>query len=131
MDALYQAQILAFARAARQDRVIAQPSYQVTSRNPLCGDEVVVSVLVDDDIVRQAHVAVKGCALCEAGAGLLVKQAAGQSLSELYRMGQDLSAFLKDDDQQSPLFDAFTPVKGVKNRHKCVTLAFQSIADLI
>ena len=126
MDELYQAQILALARSSRAGDLIACPTHQAVARNPVCGDEVTLRLLINNDVISQAHVEVKGCALCEAGAGLLSQHAIGKSLTALQTMGHDLDAFLKDGASDKPDFSPFTPVKLVKNRHKCVTLAFKT-----
>lgn len=130
MDALYQAQILALARLSRDGDLIAHPSHSGTARNPLCGDEVSLNLMIEEAVITKAHVAVKGCALCEAGAGLLSEQAVGKTLGDLRVVGEALEHFLQNDDQINESFTAFTPVRDVKNRHKCVTLAFKSLERL-
>ena len=127
MDELYQAQILNLARAARASRDIARPTHHAHAKNTTCGDDVSVFFTLKDNVIDDVHIAALGCALCEAGAGLLLDHAKGKTLSELHEFGAQLTAFLNHDavDDNGTL-SVFTPVKAVKNRHKCVTLAFQA-----
>ena len=132
MDELYQSQILALARVARTSEEIAHPTHHAVSKNPTCGDEISLHLCLDADHIKTIHVAVSGCALCEAGAGLLLQQAQATNVSDIKLLGSALEAFLasKGDSKQDNALLAFTPVKAVKNRHKCVTLAFKAFEKL-
>lgn len=132
MDELYQAQILALARVARSHVPLAHPSHHATVKNPLCGDEISLTLTLSAEIICDLHIAVKGCALCEAGAGFLLEQAKGAKLSDVTALHSALDGFLKasDTDGSKSIFSPFTPLRAVKNRHKCVMLAFQACQNL-
>lgn len=126
MDELYQSQILSLARQVRQSEAIAHPTHLARVKNPVCGDEISLSIKMTGTIIDALHVAVEGCALCEAGAGLLYTQAQGADKATIQSLSDALSAFLRDAEQVSDdnVLAPFTPIKDVKMRHKCVTLAF-------
>ena len=136
MDELYQSQILALARVARDSEEIAHPTHHAVVRNPTCGDEISLHLRLTANHIEAFHVAVTGCALCEAGAGLLAQQAQAASLSEIEELGGKLEAFLaiKDagvsHDETDEALLPLTAVRAVKNRHKCVTLAFKALEKL-
>ena len=132
MDELYQSQILALARVARTSEDIAHPTHHAFMKNTTCGDEISLHLCLDGDHIKAIHVAVSGCALCEAGAGLLAQQAQSANVAEMNALGRALEAFLASQGGGKPR-DAllpFTAVKAVKNRHKCVTLAFKAFHKL-
>ena len=128
MDQLYQDRILALARAVREATPIANPTHHASVSNPTCGDRADVSLLVENELVSQTSVAVRGCALCEAGAGLLINITTHRSHQDLTRMRDALTAWLAGDDTADieEEMNAFAPVRAIKNRHKCVTLAFEA-----
>ena len=132
MDELYQSQILTLARAARTSEEIAHPTHHAVVKNPTCGDEISLHICLEGDHILALHVAVSGCALCEAGAGLLSQQARFARLSDVTRLSSALEAFLAStgDNKADDTLIAFTPVRAVKNRHKCVTLAFKAFQKL-
>ena len=70
----------------------------------------------------------RGCALCEAGAGLLLELAPGLPASALTSLGDDLGKWIAGDDTVAipDAMTAFAPVRAIRNRHKCVTLAFDA-----
>lgn len=138
MDELYQAQILSLAREVRDCAEIAHPTHTAQIKNPTCGDEVIVSLAVQSGIIEQIHIEVSGCALCEAGAGLLHQKAKGLSCGSIAKMADELETFLASEvsvsDHNGPApsyLVPFTPIKAVKNRHKCVTLAFKAYQKAI
>ena len=71
MDTLYQDKILALAKIARASTPLPHVDLTATLNNPVCGDRVTLSVALSGVVITDVFVAVKGCALCEAGAGLL------------------------------------------------------------
>ncbi|MBT6122077.1 MAG: iron-sulfur cluster assembly scaffold protein [Candidatus Puniceispirillum sp.] len=139
MDALYQKQILSLAHRARASTLDFTPSQSATCNNPVCGDKVSVSIAVKADHIANISVHVKGCALCEAGAGLLLECAQNGDIAETTTLGAQLNAFLtsgandqsETDDDHVNRFAAFAPVKDISNRHKCVLLAFDAFNEAI
>ena len=130
MNELYQSQILALARHARQGFSVSTPTHTAKLKNPVCGDEVYLELQIKDDVIKEISVDVQGCALCEAGAGLFAKLALLEHTERLSTLHQELSQFLTGDDEKAVTFEAFTPIKDVKNRHKCVMLAFTASTRL-
>lgn len=131
MDELYQTQLLELARDARKASPLFSMTHQASVNNPTCGDKITLSLSLDLDVITDISVTVEGCALCEAGAGFLLNHALGKSLTEITALGEAFAAFLQTDDeaQKSP-FSTFLPIRAVKNRHKCVLLAFQASSSL-
>ena len=139
VDVLYQKQILSLAHAARASTLDFTPSQTVSCNNPVCGDKVSVSIAIQADRISDISVVVKGCALCEAGAGLLLATARYEKIDNTKALGADLKAFLSaEDDGKNPpdnkiaeKLQIFTPVKAIRNRHKCVVLAFDAFNEAV
>ena len=134
MDALYQEKILAFARSSRESEVVPDADATATVSNPVCGDRVEVRLKLDENnIVTAASTDVRGCALCEAGAGLFVNMAPGLESASLSGLHANFSGWLAGDDDNNvspPMLD-FHPVRNIRNRHKCVLLAFEAAARAV
>ena len=136
MDELYQSQILALARAVRTSSTIAHPTHHATLRNTSCGDEIHLDLHIKNNRICDIHIAVSGCALCEAGAGLLYQQALSSKVADISRLSDDFTAFLgaradNGGDAAVRPFTPFTPLREVRNRHKCATLAFNAFHKAI
>ena len=133
MESLYQKQLLALAHQARNTQKLSHPTHQAAANNPICGDRVTAFVAIEHGTIHKCHIEVKGCALCEAGAGLWAQNVTGKQLSELSDLHGQLENWLKTDEKvlsQLELtlkgYAVLTPVRSIKNRHKCVTLAFST-----
>ena len=128
MDALYQGQLLALARAVRGQTPLEQVTHSASIKNPTCGDKITISMSLHEGHIRSFHVHVEGCALCEAGAGLLSQISDGASTADVILKGEHLSSYLKQPSTTAldDRFLAFQPVQRIKNRHKCVMLAFEA-----
>ena len=139
MDALYQKQILSLAHNARASTLDFTPSHTASCNNPVCGDKVSVSIAIQADRISDISVDVKGCALCEAGAGLLLETARDEMIDNIKNLDAELKAFLsaKDIDEKqtgneiAEKIQIFTPVKAIRNRHKCVVLAFDAFNEAV
>ena len=131
MDELYQTQLLELARDARKASPLFSATHEASVNNPTCGDKITLSLTIDKNVITDVSVSVEGCALCEAGAGFLLNHATGKSLTEITALGDALEIFLQTENeaQKSP-FSTFSPIRAVKNRHKCVLLAFQASSSL-
>lgn len=127
MHAVYQEQLLELARTLRALSPLDAPDIQVVHHNPVCGDKITLSATLSEGALAQTHIAAQGCALCEAGAGLWLRLADGRTAVELTGLAQEMQTFLQqaDADETGP-FAAMIPVLPIKNRHKCVALAFEA-----
>ena len=83
MQEIYQGQILELAKLVRLSRPISEPTHTGEKNNPICGDKVIINALVENGIIIDIHLIVRGCALCEAGAGLLGKTAINRNMDDL------------------------------------------------
>ena len=128
MEQLYQERILALAKAIRGLAEIESPTHRASVSNPTCGDRVDVSLRVSDGVVDAASTHVRGCALCEAGAGLLVSLAPGLAAADIETQRDVLKAWLEGEDRDDlPAgMQDFQPVRAIRNRHKCVSLAYDA-----
>ena len=129
MDALYQEKILSWAKASRAITPLSGTFVSATISNPICGDRVEVRLCLDaDNVITDVSAAVRGCALCEAGAGLFTSLAPGMTATALPTLQTGFADWLGTDDSAEiePAMRDFTPVRRIKNRQKCVLLAFEA-----
>ena len=135
VKALYQEQILALARIARNAEPLACSHAEAVARNPICGDEVTVSLILSEssDTVTGLFAKVKGCVLCEAAAGLLLETCLDSSATQVMALADKIEAWLKSQSDTVSLEgqEAFTPVKELPSRHACVSLPFSALAEAI
>ena len=128
MDALYQKQILELAKQSRTRELNINAPLQASCDNTTCGDRVDISFALKDGAINNIGIKVRGCALCEAGAGLVLAQFEGVKQDTARQMTAQFTRWIGKEQDQVPNDDMakFLPVRDIRNRHKCVLLAFQA-----
>jgi nitrogen fixation NifU-like protein len=105
LEELYREIILDHYRSPRnRGELPVPPAHRVEGFNPLCGDEVVVSIEVEDGRLSDIKIAGTGCSISQSSASLMSAAVKGKDLDEVYRLVQTFkrmmsvhSASLGDD----------------------------------
>jgi len=127
---IYQDKILSLAAENKKSIAIQDFNRSYEMKNPMCGDEVKVRIKLLNNQIDDISAIVRGCALCEASAGLTVKlfkksempnsNFIEEFLNWLEYKNQNLSNSLPQQ------MNIFTPIRDIKNRHKCITMPFEA-----
>ena len=83
---LYQEVILDHTKHPRNFGVLEHPTHRATGYNPLCGDQLVLTLDVEHGRVRDARFAGKGCAISTASASLLTEAVKGRTSAEAHEL---------------------------------------------
>mgnify|MGYP003299988297 CR=1 FL=1 len=128
MDELYQKKILELAKQSRTRDLDINAPLQASCDNPTCRDLVDISFELKDDAINNIGIKVRGCALCEAGAGLVVAQFEGMKQNTARQIAAQFATWIGKEQDQAPNEEmaTFMPVRDIRNRHKCVLLAFDA-----
>ena len=65
--------ILEIASDTKNHKVIKNHTHQSKNKNPLCGDEMEISLIVKDDIIQDIGYQCRSCVYCQASVSLLSK----------------------------------------------------------
>ena len=127
---IYQEKILKLAAENKKSFAIDHYNCSFNMKNPMCGDEVQVRVDLINKKINNISAIVRGCALCEASAGLVVQLFKNNSVPHNDFMKQFLF-WLNNNGQEinSPLpkeLEIFLPIKEISNRHTCITMPFEA-----
>ena len=76
---LYQQVILDHSKTPRNFRVLAEANRTAQGHNPLCGDNVVMYLRVEDGIVKDISFQGSGCAISRASASILTTVLQGKT----------------------------------------------------
>jgi nitrogen fixation NifU-like protein len=143
LEGLYREVVLDHYRTPRnRGELESPPAHRGEGFNPLCGDEIVLYLQVDDDVVTDVAIGGQGCAISQASASMMTTAIKGQSVAEARRVFTAFKAILGlgDDDAGSPSADDAEPValgdleamRGVAQyaeRIKCATLAWNTLDE--
>ena len=132
---IYQEKILNLAADNKKNDAIEDYNRSAEVKNPMCGDEVKVRIKLIDNQINKISATVRGCALCEASAGLVVKLFEKNQMPSK-NLTSDFKKWLDSSDQKFPEtlpneIGVFKPIKEIRNRHKCITMPFEATIDSI
>ena len=131
-DDLYREIILDHYKEPRNRGHIEKPDIAARGHNPLCGDEVDITMSVDDGRVADIRFDGTGCAISQASASMLTELIEGKSLSEVERIaGLFKEMMLEDGDSVEELGDleALQGVKKYPVRIKCAILSWNTMLE--
>ena len=122
--------ILEIASHTDNHKVLENFTHKSKHKNPLCGDEMEISLIVKDDVVKDMGYQCKSCVYCQASVSLLSRKIKNQKIEEI-------TSFITDSEK---LFDDvkiniekhwkdFKEILDKKNlsRKECLLLPFKTI----
>ncbi len=89
-DQLYREVILDHYKSPRNHGLLADADATAEGLNPLCGDEVTVSVrLGPGDVIEEVGFEGRGCAISQAATSMLTDLVKGRTVTDVARMPKD------------------------------------------
>jgi nitrogen fixation NifU-like protein len=88
-DQLYREVILDHYKNPRSHGLLEHPDAQAEGQNPLCGDEVSLSVRFDGDTISEVGFEGRGCAISQAATSMLTEIVQGKTADEVARMPKE------------------------------------------
>ena len=86
-DDLYREIILDHYRSPRnRGELESPPAHRVEGFNPLCGDEVVISLLVEDGKLADLKIGGSGCSISQSSASLMSAAVKGKPVEEVHQL---------------------------------------------
>jgi len=133
---LYQEVILSHHREPHHFGPLPDATHHCKLSNPLCGDEVRISLVISGDVIARCHFEGHGCALCRASASLLTDAVQTQTVASARRLTDCLLQFLSSPAQvDSPdgIGDlvALSGVREYSSRRRCATLPWEALQTAI
>jgi len=101
LEDLYREIILDHYRNPRnRGELPTPPSTRVEGFNPLCGDEIVVYLDVDDGVVRDVRISGQGCSISQSSASMMSAAVKGKTLDEVRGLSRAFKAMMSIHEQQ-------------------------------
>jgi nitrogen fixation NifU-like protein len=135
---LYQEVILDHSRHPRHFGRLEQPTHKAEGFNPLCGDRVDVTLVLDrDSRVTDIKFTGKGCAISQASASLMTELLAGRTVEDAKRLmqgflhlvrGEEAEGLTPDDREH---LEAMSGLSEFPMRVKCATLAWHTFKNAV
>ena len=100
LEDLYREIILDHYRNPRnRGELPVPPGTRVEGFNPLCGDEIVVYLDVDDGVVRDVRIGGQGCSISQSSASMMSAAVKGRTLDEIRALSRAFKAMMSIHEQ--------------------------------
>ncbi len=87
LEELYREIILDHYRSPRnRGELESPPAHRVEGFNPLCGDEVVLSMVVEDDTLADLKIGGSGCSISQSSASLMSAAVKGKPVDQVRKL---------------------------------------------
>jgi NifU-like protein involved in Fe-S cluster formation len=130
-DPLYKKELLRLAADAHGAGRHVGASATGHAHNPVCGDKVVVDLVLENGRVTEIRQEAKACVLTQASASILGKNLKGASRSDIEALQDAVSAMLasRGPVPGTPFEDygAFDAALAYPSRHTCVLLPIEAV----
>ncbi len=135
---LYQQVILDHNKSPRNFRKIENPTVTLEGNNPLCGDNVTIYILLDEDkSIKDISFQGSGCAISKASASLMTSILKGKTVEEaekLFHKFHDLVTDKLGDNFNLEEFGKLAVFAGVREfpaRVKCASLTWHTMMNAL
>ncbi|MDA7547191.1 iron-sulfur cluster assembly scaffold protein [Candidatus Pelagibacter sp.] len=75
--------ILEIASHTENNKIIENFTHKSKNKNPLCGDEMEISLIVEEDVVKDLGYQCKSCVYCQASVSLLSRKIKDKKIEEI------------------------------------------------
>lgn len=129
LDQVYREVIMDRSRRPRW-RGTAEPcTHRQAGLNPSCGDELELTLNVEDGVIREARFTGQGCAISQATADLMAGSVSGLSLEEARSLSASFKEFIRGGEPDAELGE-LRALEGVRQLHarvRCATLPWTTL----
>ena len=136
LAAIYQELILDHYRRPRNKGALETADAAAERRNPLCGDEIVLQLAFEADVVREARFTGRGCSISQASASMLTQALRGRTRAEAEALVRRFTALVHGDAEagQDETLGELRALQGVARfpaRIRCATLAWSALDEAL
>lgn len=132
LDELYREVILQHYKSPRNQGRLVEPDVATRGHNPLCGDDIEISLDVENDVVADIRFQGKGCSISQASASMLTEAIKGKSTEEARELISAFKSMMHGDPVTRDDLGDIEALQGVRKypvRIKCALLAWTTLQE--
>jgi nitrogen fixation NifU-like protein len=134
---LYQQVILEHNKKPRNFGALEPCSHRAHGLNPLCGDDIEVTLVVEDGRIADIRFRGSGCAISQASGSMMTVNVKGRPVQEVEAMASQFREMIRGDLDPSKdenmlgRLSLFRGVKDIPSRVKCAVLPWATLSGAI
>ncbi len=127
-------EILKIASNTDNNKILKNQTHNSKLKNPICGDEMEVSVKVVKDNIVDFGYQCKSCVYCQASVSLLSRNSINKTISNVKNLSKVAETFFEKENVIFPKeWLVFNKIFNKKNisRKECLLLPFKTLAKAL
>ncbi|GMA62325.1 SUF system NifU family Fe-S cluster assembly protein [Alicyclobacillus fastidiosus] len=130
LDDLYRQVIMDHYQKPRNQGTLSEDAISVDLRNPSCGDEIFLQLMVEDGIVKDVRFRGSGCSISMSSASMMTEAIKGKPVDDALKLSQSFRKMMLGHEVDLDELGELEALHGVAKfpaRIKCATLAWQAL----
>ena len=133
LSELYQQVILDHNKKPRNFKRLEEANRAAEGVNPLCGDQLTVYLVVEDDVIKDVSFEGSGCAISKASASMMTQSVKGKTRAEAETLFDEFHRMVLGelDEEHMPnnlgRLKIFAGVRQYPARVKCASLSWHTL----
>ena len=126
--------ILEIASNTKNHKVVKNHTHQSKNKNPFCGDEMEISLIVKDDKIKDIGYQCRSCVYCQASVSMLSQKIKNKDISEIKSLIILIEDLFKDTEVKiETKWQDFREIMNKDNiaRKECLLLPFKTISKAL
>ena len=134
-SSIYREALLEHIKNPKNLGSLDNPDLKAKAYNPICGDELELSIELTEEIIKDCRTKVRGCSICIVSASMMSELIILKKINEVEKIRKKFLKCLKKENNEIPkLLFNLRPLISLKNnrsRMKCVILAWDALKDCL
>jgi nitrogen fixation protein NifU and related proteins len=129
LNDLYQQVIIDHSKRPRNFRVLDGANREAQGKNPLCGDNFTIYMLMENDVVKDVSFQGSGCAISVASASMMTEALKGKSKAEAEKIFNHFHSMITEGGKGDESLGKIGVLAGVNKfpaRVKCAILSWHA-----
>jgi len=136
LNSLYQQLILEHYRSPKNKGELPEKTVEIHMRNPSCGDEIRLQLLLEDGHVTDVSFVGQGCSISQAAVSMMTALIKGRAVDEADALAEKFKAMMHGDesvakDRSMGDLRALAGVSKFPVRVKCALLGFDALQEAL
>ena len=126
--------ILEIASNTENHKVVKNYTHQSKNKNPLCGDEMEIRLIVEDNRIADMGYQCKSCVYCQASVSMLSQKIKNKKISEIKPLLFLMESLFKETEVKiDAKWQDFKKIMNNDNvsRKECLLLPFKTISKAL
>jgi len=127
-------EILKIASNTKNHKIIKNHTHYSKNKNPICGDEMEISLIVKNDLIEDIGYQCKSCVYCQASVSMLSNKIKNKKIEEIKDFISSIDCFFEDIEiKVEKKWISFKEILNKKNisRKECLLLPFRTISKAL